>query len=135
MPLRQITLAGLLLCATSCTTVRSVQPAQYFAQNSPDLVWVTYADHAAVPVTQPEIAGDTLKGMRLGTQQPIAIPMDQVQSIRARTPDKAKTAILVTGALTGFVATVYALWISKSGSRTGGIHCGMNEDALAIPDC
>ena len=73
--------------------------------------------------------------MRQGTQQPIAIPMDQVQSVKAKIPDKAKTAILVTGALTGFVATVYALWISKSGPKTGGVNCGMNEDALAIPYC
>jgi len=135
MSLGRVAVAGLLVAATACTTVRRVQPAQYFAVNSPDVVWVTSTNNAVVPVAQAEIAGDTLKGMRQGTRQPVAIPLDQVQSVKARTPDKAKTAILVAGVLTGFVASVYALWISKTGPKTDGVTCGYNEDAIAIQYC
>lgn len=135
MPLGRTTLAGLLFAATACTTVRRVQPAPYLAQNSPDVVWVTYDNNVVVPVAEAEIRGDTLRGMRQGTQQRVAIPMGQVQSVKAKTPDKAKTAILVTGALTGFVVSVYALWISKAGSKTGGVDCGLDPDAMAIPYC
>ena len=135
MRLGRATLAGLVFAATGCTTVRPVQPAGYLAQNSPDVVWVTYDNNVVVPVAEAEVRGDTLRGMRQGTQQRVAIPLGQIQSVRAKTPDKAKTAILVTGALTGLVVSVYELWISKAGSESGGVHCGMNEDALAIPYC
>jgi hypothetical protein len=135
MRLRRATLAGLVFAATACTTIRRVQPAGYLAQNSPDVVWVTYDNDVVVPVAEAEIRGDTLRGMRQGTQQRVAIPLGQIESVRAKTPDKAKTAILVTGALTGFVASVYALWISKAGSQAGGVDCGMDADAIAIPVC
>lgn len=135
MPLGRATLTGLFFAATACTTVRRIQPAQYLAQNSPDVVWVTYDNNVVVSVADAEIRGDTLRGMRQGTQQRVAIPLGQIQSVRAKTPDKAKTAILVTGALSGFVASVYALWISKSGSKMGGVDCGMDADAIPIPVC
>ena len=120
---------------SACTSVRRIQPSEYFSKNSPDVVWVTYTNKTVVPVAQPDVVGDTLKGTRQGTSQVVAIPLDQVLSVRARTPDNAKTAVLITGALTGLVASVYALWISKAGPRTGGIDCGVNEDAQPIPFC
>lgn len=135
MSLGRVAGAALLLCVAACTTVRRVEPAAYFAVNSPEVAWVTNANNTVIPVAQPEISGDTLKGMRQGTQEPVAIPMDQVRSVQARTPDSKKTAILVTGALAGFVAGVYAIWISKAGPQTGGTSCGFNEDAIAIPYC
>jgi hypothetical protein len=138
MVLNRVALASLLVGITgavACTTVRRVQADTFLATNSPDVVWVTYTNSTVVPVTQPEIAGDTLRGMRQGTQHPVAIPLDQVRSVQAKVPDATKTAILVTGALVGFVASVYTVWISKAGSKTGGTNCGYNEDAIAIPYC
>jgi len=35
---------------------------------------VTYTNSAVVPLAQPEIAGDTLRGMRPGTSNPLSIP-------------------------------------------------------------
>ena len=130
--------AGLLVGVAgvvACTTVRRVQPDKFFATNSPDVVWVTYTNNSIVPVSQAEMAGDTLKGMRQGTQEPVAIPLDQVRSVQARLPDRTKTVLLVAGGLTGFVASVYVLWISQAGPKTGGTNCGYNEDAIAIPYC
>jgi len=92
MSLWRATLAGLVFAATACTTVRRVQPAGYLAQNSPDVVWVTYDNNVVVPVAEAEIRGDTLRGMRQGTEQRVAIPLGQIQSVRAKIPDKAKTA-------------------------------------------
>ena len=138
MVLSRVAFAGLLVGVTGvvgCTTVRRVQPDKFFATNSPDVVWVTYTNNAVVPVAQPDLAGDTLRGMRQGTQEPVAIPLDQVRSVQAKLPDRTKTIILVTGGLTGFVASVYVLWISKTGPKTDGTNCGYNEDAIAIPYC
>ena len=138
MVLTRVALASLLVGVTgvvACTTVRRVPAGTFFATNSPDVVWVTYTNNTVIPVAQPELAGDTLRGMRQGTQHPIAIPLDQVRSVQAKVPDATKTALVVTGALVGFVASVYTLWISKAGSKTGGVNCGYNEDAIAIPYC
>ena len=138
MVLNRVALATLLLEAAgvvACTTVRRIEPVPYFAQNNPDVVWVTYTNNTVVPVAQPDLAGDTLKGMRQGTQQPVAIPLDQIRSVATKTPDSRKTAILVTGVLAGLVGSVYTLWISKAGSKNDGVSCGFNEDAIAIPYC
>ena len=138
MALSRIAVASLLVGvsgAAACTTVRRVQPAQFLATNSPDVVWVTYTNDTIVPVAQAEIAGDTLRGTRQGTEKPVVIPLDAVRTVRAKVPDGTKTAVLVTGVLTGFAAAVYELWISKAGSKKGGVDCGLNEDAIAIPYC
>lgn len=133
--LSRLVMTGLFLSGTACTSVRPVQPAAYFAEHAPEVVWVTYHNNATVPIGQPDLTGDTLRGVKQGTQQRVAIPLDRIRSVNARTPDKAKTAVLVTGALTGFVASVYVLWISKAGSVPGGIHCGFNEDGFPIASC
>jgi hypothetical protein len=138
MVFNRVPLAVLLLGiagVAACTTVRRVQPAQFFATNSPDVVWVTYTNDTIVPVAQPEIAGDTLRGLRLGTRKPVVIPLDEVRSVRAKVTDATKTTVLVTGALVGFVASVYAIWVSKAGSKRGGVDCGINEDAIFIQSC
>ena len=63
--LRRATLAGLVFAATACTTVRRVQPAGYLAQNSPDVVWVTYDNNVVVPVAEAESS----LGIRVVDQQ------------------------------------------------------------------
>ena len=136
--LHRVVLASVVLevaGAVACTTVRRIDPVRFFAQNSPDVVWVTYPDNTVVPIAQADLAGDTLKGMKQGTQDPVSIPLDQVRKVSAKIPDSRKTALLVTGALAGLAGSVYLLWISKAGPRPAGISCGFNEDGIAIPYC
>jgi hypothetical protein len=124
---RSIVLAGVLLGAVAigaCTSLRPVQPAEFLAKNSPEIVWVTHVNNTIVPVSQPEISGDTLKGMWRGTQRPVAIPMGEIRRVQAKLPDRTKTVIFVAGALTGFATSVYAIWISKAGPNPNGIYCG-----------
>jgi len=135
MLLGRVAIAGVVLAVTACTSVRSVQPAAYLAVNSPEVVWVTYTNNTIVPVAQPAMAGDTLSGMRQGTDQRVTIPLDQVRTVQAKMPDKMKTSMLVAGGLAGFVTSVYVLWISKTGPELGSVHCGFDEDGRAIPYC
>ena len=138
MRLRWIVSAGLSVAVAgvvACTSVRRIQPAEYLAENSPAVIWVTDASNAVVPVADAEIRRDTLRGMRRGTREPVAIPLDQVRNVRARTPDRTKNAILVTGVIVGFVSSVYALFISKTGTETGGVECGFDEDGRPISYC
>ena len=130
MPLRSsIANAVLLLALGACTSLRRVQPAQFFATNSPDVVWVTYTNSAVVLVAEPEIPGDTLRGMRRGTLKPVAIPLGEVRSVQARTHDPMKTAIFVTGLGAALVGGVYFIWVVQAGPNQSGVNCGFFETA------
>jgi len=129
MILNRVTLAGLLVGVAvlgACTSLRRVQPAEFFAKNSPDEVWVTHANNTVVPVVQPEIAGDTLRGMWQGTQRPVAIPLGDIRRVQARLPDHLKTAVLVTSLLAGAVSSVYFIWIVQAGPEREGVYCGVD---------
>jgi len=121
--------------AGACTTVRRVPPAEYLRTNSPDVVWVTYTNNAVVPVAQPEIAGDTLKGLRQGTSNPVTIPLDQVRSVQAKQPDHLKTAFLLTALGVGASSAVYFIYIRQAGPVTGGVDCGYDIRVDPIPYC
>jgi len=112
-----------------------VQPGEFIPSHAPDMVWVTYADQRVVEVEQPAVVADTLRGTLRGTSDSISIPLGQVQSVKARTPDPTKTAVLATTAGAGAIATVYLLCISQAGSNTAGVYCGVDEDARPIPYC
>jgi hypothetical protein len=136
MLLNRIALAGLLFGVAgvgACTTLRRVQPAEYFARNSPEVVWVTHTNNTVVPVAQPEIAGDTLKGIWQGTQRPVAIPLDKVRSVQAKARDDMKTAVLLTTLGVAFASSVYFMWISKAGPNPSGVYCGVYETARDGP--
>ena len=135
MSLRRIAAAGFVLGVTACTSVRPVQPDPFIPIHTPGVVWVTYPDNTVVPVAAPDVTGDTLRGMRQGTRKAVAISLRDVRSVQAKVPDGTKTAVFVTGALAGFVASVYVMWIRKAGPKQGGEECGYNEDAIAIPYC
>ncbi|HUL04296.1 MAG TPA: hypothetical protein VLV16_13835 [Gemmatimonadales bacterium] len=121
---------------TACTTVRPVQPAEYIPKYYPDVVWVTYADsNSEVLIDGPAIYGDTLRGTRQGGADSVAIPLGEVRSVRARTPDHTKTALLVGATVAGSVASIYFLWASKAGSNTAGVSCGVDPDGRPYMSC
>jgi len=85
---------GVLLAVAACTSVRPVHPVVYIPAHSPPTVWVTYTDNSFVPVDQPHMVGDTLKGLWQGLAEPLAIPLNQIQSVQAKQPDYERTVIL-----------------------------------------
>jgi hypothetical protein len=96
-------------------------------------VWVTHANSTVVPVAEPEIAGDTLRGRWQGTERPVAIPLGDVRHVRAKVPDSRKTALLLTTLGVAAVSSVYLLWISKAGPDAGGVNCGVYDSARDGP--
>jgi len=85
---------GVLLAVAACTSVQPVHPAIFIPAHSPPTVWVTYTDYSFVPVDQPRMVGDTLKGVWQGLSEPLAIPLNQIQSVQAKVPDYERTVIL-----------------------------------------
>ena len=87
-------LLGVLLVVAGCTSVKAVRPASFIPAHSPPTVWVTYTDYSFVPVDHPYMVGDTLKGMWQGRAEPLAIPLNQIQSVQAKVPDYERTVVL-----------------------------------------
>ena len=143
MPVRVLS-AGLLLCSltAACTSLRPVKPAEYIPKYGPDVVWVTAADKTLVPVADPQVARDTLTGTRMGTQEQIALPLQDVPTVNVKMHDSGKTALLVGGMLLFTGAMLREYWIIKEGPRTGGVDCGVydsaaqgNPSGAPKPDC
>ncbi|HUL04294.1 MAG TPA: hypothetical protein VLV16_13825 [Gemmatimonadales bacterium] len=112
--MRRIALTGLLLAGAACTSVRPVQPAEYIPKNNPQTVWVTYTDNSFVPVDNPTIVGDTLKGTWAGLSEPVTIPFSQIQTVQAKMPNHKRTIMLVS--VVGLAAAGVAYTVSTAGN-------------------
>jgi hypothetical protein len=136
---RRVALAGLLVgvgALGACRAVRRVEPAQYFEENSPPVVWVTYANNTVVLVADPEIRRDTLRGTLQGAR--VRIPLAEVRSIHAKVLDRTRTAILLTALGAAAASSVYFMWISKSGPEGITIDCAndaVEEHPEEHPEC
>ena len=91
---RSVRFLLVLLAAGGCTAVKNVRPSSFIPAHSPPTVWVTYTDYSYVPVEQPHMVGDTLKGVWQGLAEPLAIPLNQIATVQARVPDYERTVIL-----------------------------------------
>jgi hypothetical protein len=121
MALNRVPLAGLLLALAGCMTVRKVQPAEYIPKYSPAVVWVTANDNSYTPVAQPRIVGDSLKGTWVGLQEPVAIPLSDIQSVQAKMSSPKRTVILVASLGVVSTAVLYTLLTAgNSGNGTNG---------------
>jgi len=118
MPIRGLAI-GLVLTGIGCTSIRRVQPLQFIPQHRPQFVWVTTTDSDVTLVVAPRIDGDTLRGTVAGLQEPVAIPLTDILSVKAKVPDHTKTAILFTGGVVVGGAVTYML-TQRSGSAGPG---------------
>jgi hypothetical protein len=134
MPLNRIPLAGVLVAIGACSSVKAVQPAQFIPQAKPQMVWVTYTDNSFVPVSSPQMVGDTLKGTWGGLGEPLVIPLDQIQSVQARLPDHKRTIILFTVLGVAFTGVGYTLATAGNSGDPSFNGCGRTK-GIPNPDC
>jgi hypothetical protein len=111
----------------ACTSKRPVQPSEYIQKKAPDVVWVTYHDNSVVAVADPAVASDTLWGVRHGTSKAVAIPMRDVRTVHAKTPDGLKTALFITGLGAVWAGGIYLIWGHQFGPNQNGVYCGTYE--------
>ena len=124
MTRKSIPLAGLLLAAAGCHAIRPVQPAQFIPTMHPDIVWVTYTDNSFIPVSSPQWVGDTLKGIWAGVQEPVAIPVGEIQTVQAKVSSPKRTAMLFTVLGASAVAVGYTIAQGFGGPQAG---CGFTK--------
>jgi hypothetical protein len=107
-PAPRASLTAILLATnTGCTSVRPVlAPDRFIPQQRPELVWVLNERGDVVPLAQPRVETDSLFGTWEGLGEPVAMKLGDVREVRARQPDRTKTALLVA-ALVGGAGLVY----------------------------
>jgi len=141
MPVRRLTprrtawggLLGGLAVIGACTSVRGVPPVQYLIDNSPEVVWVTDTSHTVVPVAEPVIKRDTLRGVWQGSR--LKIPLSEIESVQARVPDHVKTALLAGTLGVAAVSALYFGFISQAGPGGDGTNCGLDARGDQITVC
>ena len=108
-------------------------PAKLVAKQLPRVVSVTYPDKTVLVVMGPELSADTLKGLRWGTQDSVAIPLDSVRTVDARVHDRTKTLLLVAAAGAVVVAGAYVA-SSQSGQEDLSLRVCSSNSAREHPD-
>ena len=119
-PTRTTALVPIILLGTiGCSAVQQVRPAEFIPQHNPKIVWVT-TNNAVVPVVQPQIDGDTLRGSDL--EGSVAIPLASIQRVRAKAPAPDRTTLVAA------LMVAAGLYVAKLGGFPSGAF-------VYIPDC
>jgi hypothetical protein len=106
------TALGLILFGTiGCRAVQQVRPAEFVPRHSPELVWVTF-NGTVIPVIRPHVDGDTLRGTDLDSS--VAIPLESIQSARARAPAPDRTTLIVAALVAA------GLYVARGGGLSAG---------------
>ena len=112
----RVLLVAVLLGTVGCATLQPLrEPAQFIAAENPKVVYVTYKNRTVEGVAQPRVSGDSLFGALQGNpSHRVAVPLSQVQLMRAKQPDRKRTIMLIAGLGVFTAANVYML--AKTGS-------------------
>jgi hypothetical protein len=100
---------------------------------------------AFLELSNPQVAGDTLKGKWRTTMEDVALPLNDIESVRAKQPDAKRTVIL--SAAGAAILGVTGYWIANQGNgvfkdgdcgRTKGTQnnycCSVNPGEKALND-
>ena len=123
----------LALGAAACTRVRPVAPSKLVAKQLPRVVSVTYPDKTVLVIMGPELSADTLKGLRWGTQDSVAVPLDSIQTVDARVQDRTKTLLLAGAAVLAVAAGAY-IASSNPGEEDISLRVCSSNSAREHPD-
>lgn len=134
MRLNRVPLAGLIVAIAGCHVVKNVQPAQYIPEHNPPIVWVTYTDNSFVPVSQPQIVGDSLKGTWQGLAEPVAISLKEIQTVQAKMPSPKRTIMLATIVTAATVGVAYTIATAGNGGDPSFNGCPRVK-GTPTPDC
>ena len=123
----RVPLVAVLLSTVGCATLQPLrEPAQFIASENPKVVYVTYKNRTIEGVAQPRVSGDSLFGaLQRSPSHRVAVPLSQVQLVKAVQPDGKRTAMLIAGLAVFTATSVYVL--AKTGKD---VSC----DSVANPD-
>jgi hypothetical protein len=133
MLLSRVLGVGLAFSVAGCTSVRSVPAAKLTAKQLPHVMSVTYPDNTTLVVMDPELSADTLKGIRWGTQDSVAIPLQSVETVQAKVPDHKKTLLLAGVVGLGVASTVYVVLGATGNANASDQHC-FGDEAVKHPE-
>jgi hypothetical protein len=124
---------GAAIALAACTSVRPVEPAKLSSKQLPAVVSVTYPDQTVLVLMAPAITGDTLKGLRWGTQDSVAIPLASVQTVEAKVPDRTKT-LLLAGTVGVLAAAGAYVFMAQTGEEDESLRACSGDAAQEHPE-
>lgn len=91
---------GAFLLMVACNSWQAnTMPLPEVIADHGDRIRVTRRDVGQVEVRQPTIVRDTLRGLRAGTDAPVAIPVADILRVESRGLDGGRTTWLIAGIL------------------------------------
>jgi len=127
MKLNSVVVVGLLVAVAGCHVVKSVQPTVFIPEKNPAIVWVTYTDNSFVPVSSPKIVGDSLMGTWQGLAEPVAISLNDIKTVQAKTPSPKRTVLLATVLTAATVGVAYTISTAGNGGDPNFTGCQVEK--------
>ena len=123
---RRLLMCGLVLAA-ACSSMQRV-PVAFIADEKPAEIRLANSYGIVTTVHNPRLSGDTIYGKALGQDEPVAIPLRQIEGISTRRFDKGRTTALVVGSVAVMGLSVWAMFGGSSGDTE--VTCDYSTRAL-----
>jgi hypothetical protein len=72
-------------------------PLRFIPEANPPVVYIADAYGVVQSVAHPRLSGDTVHGTSVGDNQPVAVPLNEVQRLSTVRLNRGRTALLVGG--------------------------------------
>ena len=129
----RVVAAFTLVVATGCVSLRPVfDPARFIAETNPPVVYVMRGTEAVLTIANPRVSGDTVHGTLVEGNQPIAMPLREVQNIGTVRFNGARTAMILSAAAVVSALMTYTLLTHGSGDMKV---CNDNDNATIDDWC
>lgn len=98
---------------------RSMQPVslQYIPEASPSVVYVSDGYGVTQTIANPRLSGDTVHGTTVGGNQPVAVPVREVQQVATVRLNRGRTVMLLGGLTAGGVLLVHTVLSHTSADK------------------
>ena len=96
MNTRRVVAAALLPLIGACQSMQPV-PLEFIPETHPAVVYLSDGYGVTQAVANPRLSGDTVHGTTVGGNQPVAVPLRQVERMATVRLNRARTALLVGG--------------------------------------
>lgn len=118
MNARRVVAVALFALVGACRSMQRV-PVDFIPETHPAVVYLSDGYGLTQAVANPRLSGDTVHGTTVGGNQPVAVPLSQVQRMTTVRVNRARTAFLVGGLTAVGALMTYAMLANGRGDSSG----------------
>ena len=94
-------------------------PIDFIPETQPAVVYLSDEYGVTQAVANPRLSGDTVHGTNVGGDQPVAVPLSQVERMATVRLNRARTALLVGGLTAAGALMTYVVLAHTRGDSSG----------------